>query len=301
MKDWQFYWGLIKKLDHVKINKKDIAVIIIASATLLLISLTCWRLLGEVTLILLPTIMMTIMLVVLLGTYRGLSEENKYNQFQTYRQIEALFSLFFTFKPNLPLPETRDWAASPDLLRKITELVFLNKPELVVEAGSGVSTLLIAYSLKQIGKGKLISLEHDGNYAQVTQNLILQHGLDSVATVVHAPLETVSIDGRDWFWYQTHSLKFAEKIDLLIIDGPPWHVQPLSRYPALPLLNKELSKNVRIVMDDGNREDEREVVKLWEREFDMTSEPIFTEKGAYLLRRSTLLEKNCSTDIPISL
>lgn len=39
------------------------------------------------------------------------------------------------------------------------------RPELIVDTGSGVSTLVAAYALQKLGRGKVVALEHDRAYA----------------------------------------------------------------------------------------------------------------------------------------
>jgi predicted O-methyltransferase YrrM len=204
------------------------------------------------------------------------------------QQIESLFSIFFTLEPKFPLPTMRGWAASPDLLKEIISLTHRQKPQLVVEASSGVSTLIIAYCLKRLGSGKLISLEHEQKFAQATQNNLLLHGLDDIATVIHAPLVEVeinnAINNTKWLWYDLTKVEIPDAIDMLIVDGPPGTTQKLARYPALPLLHEKLSSDAIIILDDGARSDEGKIVKQWMEEFKMSnSEYISLEKGAYLI------------------
>ena len=52
-------------------------------------------------------------------------------------------------------------------------------------------------------------------------------------------------------------------IDILFIDGPPGRLQPLSRYPALPAARPHLSPHALVVVDDGRREDEAQMIELW--------------------------------------
>lgn len=199
-------------------------------------------------------------------------------------QIESLFSIFATLKPQFPLPTTRGWAASPDLLKEIISLIHRQKPQLVVEASSGVSTLIIAYCLQRLGTGKLISLEHEEKFAQLTQNNLSLHGLDDVATVIYAPLVEVEINGTKWLWYDLTKVEIPEAIDLLIVDGPPGTTQKLARYPAMPMLHNKLSKDAIILLDDGARSDERQIVEQWMTELKMShSEYLPLEKGAYLI------------------
>ncbi|MFM2311952.1 MAG: hypothetical protein RLZZ04_1228 [Cyanobacteriota bacterium] len=199
-------------------------------------------------------------------------------------QIESLFSIFATLNPQFPLPSTRGWAASPDLLKEIISLIHRQKPQLVVEASSGVSTLIIAYCLQRLGTGKLISLEHEEKFAQLTQNNLSLHGLDDVATVIHAPLVEVEINGTKWLWYDLTKVEIPEAIDLLIVDGPPGTTQKLARYPALPMLHNKLSQDAMVLLDDGARSDEAKIVEQWMEELNMShSEYLPLEKGAYLI------------------
>jgi predicted O-methyltransferase YrrM len=268
-------------------TKGDAAIVLGVSAVLAIVG-AAETLLGG-AFIFLPIFCTAAVLIVVLEVYRRLWDAYRRQderRVQDYRQIEALFSLFSTLQPRLPLPSMREWAASPDLLKKITELVLDTKPSLVVEASSGVSTLVIAYCLKRLGCGSVVSLEHDAKYAAVSRNLLSSHGLEDVATIVLAPLKECECDGSRWLWYDLHRLRLDRPIDLLIVDGPPNDVQKLSRYPALPLLYPHLSATATILLDDGAREDEREIVARWRKRFSRFAvEVLEMEKGAYLLRR----------------
>ena len=285
----------------MRITKKDKALVLSAAILLLSVGVVGWSLVGEVALIILSilsAILAILVLVVLLEVYRRLSEEygdlrrsQESQRNLAYLQIESLFSLFFTLKPSLPLPEMRGWAASPDLLKKITEVILIETPGLVVEASSGASTIVIAYCLKKLGKGKVISLEHDAKYAAINQSLISFHGLEDLATIVHAPLTEIVINDQKWLWYNTNFLKIDQPIDLLLVDGPPGNIQELSRYPALPLLYRQLSNRSTIILDDGGREDEKKIVARWEKEFNhISSEFLSLEKGAYVVHKNDQTE-----------
>lgn len=273
------------------ITKKDLALIIIVSIIFLAVAVVSRPLLGLEALSSLLVISSILTIVVILEVYRRLCEEHKIQESkrnQDYQQIEALFSLIYIIKPNLPLPAMRNWVASPDILKKIAEVVLIEKPNFVVEASSGVSTLVIAYCLKQLGQGKVVSFEHDAEYAAKSQRLIKQHGLEGVATIVYAPLIEVEIKGQQWLWYNSdfYRKNIDLPIDLLIVDGPPTHIQRLSRYPALPLLYGHLNNTATIILDDGQREDEKIAVAMWGEEFsDISSEFLGMEKGAYLIHK----------------
>lgn len=275
-----------------KITKKDYSLIALFSIIIILVTGLGFIIIGAI--IFPVSLLLTVIFILfcIFEVYRRLNGHLKSihsdlvrKSENDYHQIESLFSLFFTIKPNMPFPETRKWAASPDLLKFITEVVFKIKPELVVEASSGISTLIIAYCLKSIGKGKVISLEHDIKYAQITREYVKSHGLSEIASVIHAPLKEVEINNETFFWYDIDGLELEKPIDLLVVDGPPASTQHLARFPALPLLYKNLNVQAQIILDDGVREDEKKIVHRWETEFDDTTKTyIDLEKGAFYLK-----------------
>jgi hypothetical protein len=201
-----------------------------------------------------------------------------------YWQLEAFITLVATLKPEFPLPSTREWAASPDLLKKVTEVVLRRSPKLVVEASSGASTIVTALALRRLGQGgKVVSLEHDEKYAQLTRQAIDLHGLGEYATVVHAPLKDYDVRGTRFKWYDISSLELDGPIEMLVVDGPPTLVQRMARYPAVPLLRDKLAEHATIIVDDGDRPDERHMVQEWSRVYGMDAEYLHLEKGGYIV------------------
>ena len=197
-----------------------------------------------------------------------------------FRQHECLIQLNTRLAPKLPLPHTRQYRGSPDFLLKLHLLIQQHKPEFILEASSGISTLVAAYTLQQLGRGKILSLENDANYANASRELLEAHGLLPYASVVHAPLTPFSIDGRKWLWYDFSRTSLPEKIDMIVIDGPPDRVQKNARYPVLPLLIDRLTSDGLLVLDDANRPTEMRIIKMWlKRHNDLRSTFLSTEKG----------------------
>jgi hypothetical protein len=202
------------------------------------------------------------------------------------RQLEALVSLNASLRDGTaPLPDTRGWAASPDLLKLTAELIHQQRPDLIVEAGSGVSTIVYGQILQE-RSGEVLSLEHERTYYEKNIRLVEAHGLEDTCCVRHAPLVPQSVDAEKWQWYDLADIHFDRTIDLLFTDGPPERVQTLSRYPAVPLLFDNLSDEAVIVLDDGGRDEEEEIVRRWTQEFpSLEAEYYALEKGAFVLRR----------------
>jgi predicted O-methyltransferase YrrM len=207
---------------------------------------------------------------------------------QDYRQIEALMSMMQLLKLHRPLPPMRNWSISPELGNIIISTLLDIRPNVVVECGSGTSTLLAGYVLKDLGHGEIYSLEHDREYADASQKNLEAHELSDKARVLYAPLREVSLQGKTWLWYQNPLPEEMRPIDLLIVDGPPRNVQKMARYPAVPILYRQLSRSAIIILDDTKREDEREIVEAWLSEYgDLECEWRDTETGAAVLRRKS--------------
>jgi hypothetical protein len=186
-----------------------------------------------------------------------------------YTQLEYLSGVY-SLLPNLgALPPTRGWATSPDFLLKLTEVVLSEKPQFILELGSGVSTLVLNASIEKNETGKIVSIDHDERFVKLSESYLRSNDLREKATIEFCPLKKYNIDNEEWFWYNIDSIKFEQKIDILVVDGPPRIVQKNSRYPAVPLLHTYFAKSSRIILDDYKREDEQEIVRLWVR--DLTS------------------------------
>jgi predicted O-methyltransferase YrrM len=154
------------------------------------------------------------------------------------------------------------------------QLVRRHRPKLVMELGSGSSTLLFAAALRANGSGRLISVEHDDHHARVTAQLLQQAELSGWVQQVKAPLTERTVGDRSFSWYALDPLlrTLSEKIDFLFVDGPPGKMQALSRYPALPILAPHLSASALVFVDDGGRDDEMEMIKRWRELDDVTFE-----------------------------
>lgn len=151
-------------------------------------------------------------------------------------------------------------------------LIRRHRPRLIMELGSGTSTVLFAAALRANGAGRLISVEHDEAHAQQRMQLLEQANLADWVEPVVAPLEERQVGDRRFSWYAIDPLLngLKESVDLLFVDGPPGKMQSLSRFPALPVLAPHLSPRALVFVDDGGREDEMQMIELW-RELDDVS------------------------------
>lgn len=199
-------------------------------------------------------------------------------------QLEALVALRDTLDGRLALPSTRDWAASADLLRELAAVVLARRPGVVVETGSGTSTVIIAACLQRLGRGHVWSLEHLPRFAAETRALLDTRGLADWATVVDAPLVDVRLGDATWSWYDLARFPAGDPIEVLFVDGPPGDTGPLARYPALPMLLDRLAPGASILVDDGARPDEQAMIARWRTEVPgLGVRPLPLQKGGTLL------------------
>lgn len=219
---------------------------------------------------------------------QGLRLEVRKQSDNSIVQIESLLSVHAEMQPRHLLPRSRDWAASPDFLAVVIGLVHKRRPETVVECSSGLSTLAIAATLRNLGRGRVLSLEHQPAYARKTREMLELHGLSDWATVIDAPLVPLTIDDWSGQWYDTVGLEKAAVIDMLVIDGPPRGTGTLARYPGVPHLYPRLSPDAIVVLDDASRADETRAAARWvERYPDLRAvETLPCEKGCLVLENS---------------
>lgn len=164
-------------------------------------------------------------------------------------------------------PLLGDWAMDPAGMKGLLDLVLARKPQLVVECGSGASTFWLATAFRQIGRGRVISLEHLHDYAEKSRAAIAEAGLEVWAEVIHAPLMTYNLGDRGFDWYQVDGLNLEDgAIDILLVDGPPESIGKKARYPALPLLRRYLAHDAIVLLDDCDRPGEIEIIEEWRRD-----------------------------------
>jgi predicted O-methyltransferase YrrM len=216
--------------------------------------------------------------------YRVQQTEREHSQYK----IQCLNEIYQLLPLRSPLPPMSGWAATPELAVVVLKMIQEYKPNLIVEAGSGVSTLIAGYSLEKYNpEGKIISLDHDLTYAKKTRHESELHNLADRTEIRTATLKEMTINQKECIWYSPEAIQFENPIDMLIIDGPPFKTQKNARYPALPVLYKYLSKRAVIVMHDTDRSSESSTIKRWIREFDdLTIQTLSSEKGITILLRN---------------
>lgn len=235
--------------------------------------------------VVLLSVQSVLVLVVLVALQRRFNKLERRMERET-AQTEALLALEKTLRFERPLPPSRGWAASPDLLRFLVDTVRSKQPASVVECGSGLSTLVIARALQLNGTGHVYSMDHSAEFASSVREQLEAYGVSDWATVIHAPLTSTNSVGHGSNWYDSSKLPDQE-FDMIVIDGPPHSVGKMARYPAGALLFSRLKAGGLACLDDANRSDERKIAKLWRHQFpQMRQRYVRFDKGLLILERS---------------
>jgi hypothetical protein len=171
---------------------------------------------------------------------------------------------------NVELADALPWTSSaprPGLVCCLINDIRINRRHTVVEFGSGVSSLVIAGALDP-GTQRLISFEHDEDWANHVSDQLGRLDLADRCQVVHAPLRPCehSVDTSPWYDIEVvrNSLESLE-VDVVICDGPPAYSRDtrMARYPAMPALRSMLASSYSVYLDDIDRSSEREIARLW--------------------------------------
>jgi predicted O-methyltransferase YrrM len=203
-----------------------------------------------------------------------------------YSQLEAFVDLRGLIRPRAPMPVLRGWAASPDVVRLLAEALWSKHPKLIVECGSGASSIWLGYLAEQLGAAKVVALEHDERFAEMSRDLVHAHGLADVVDIRLAPLLPWEGDGGSYPWYDTAAIQDLTDIGLLFVDGPPRRTGPHARFPAIPLLLARCTHDVVIVLDDTLRDEESAISDQWLAAYpELERVARRFEKGAHVFTR----------------
>jgi predicted O-methyltransferase YrrM len=183
--------------------------------------------------------------------------------------------------PDDALPYLGSWKADTGLLKLLVDHIERERSRLVVEFGTGASTLVLARALQRNGGGTLISFEQHADFVEATRKWLAEHNLNADLRV--APLGAPT-EGWPGLWYDHGPLPTG--IDLMLIDGPCWAIHPFTRGSAVALFD-HVAPGGTVMLDDAARPGERLVARRWRKlrpDFDFRLDKSGT-KGTLIGRR----------------
>jgi hypothetical protein len=236
---------------------------------------------------------------------KELSHQLKSDITNASRQTEAYINLQAYLNGGHLLQSMHGWPISPDFGCLLVQRLMSTPYDLIIEFGSGTSTVLIAEYLKrsfsdkenQPQKKKYIAFEHLNNFLEETKmHLISRHLLDFV-DLQEAKLKSGSFHNDTYNFYdcEENLKRLAEGLPekariLVLVDGPPADTCHHARFPAFPVITNTF-KNTQIdfLLDDYIREDEQEIAKKWESiaeesQWQFSATRYKLEKDAYLMQ-----------------
>jgi len=181
--------------------------------------------------------------------------------------------------------EIGTWALGRRTLGWLERQLLARRPSVVLEFGSGVSTVVLAWSMRSLGRDDtrptVISIEQSADHAKATSEMLARSGLDSFVRLVLAPLSAQRIEQIETVCYDLPDLSpilDGRQVDFVLIDGPA--AETGARFGTLPLVRQWLSPNAFFALDDGLRDGELDIASRWTSlEFVDIDGLVLVEKG----------------------
>lgn len=140
-------------------------------------------------------------------------------------------------------------------------LVRKRRPRCVLEFGSGCSTVIMAYALRENGGGVLYSVDADPYWAQVTKET-LPTELQGIATITYSPVSEVEMYGvLGWRHVQIPDVE----PDCLYLDGPA--LTPERRVAVDPLDLEDQFQPGFVMVVDGRPENANFLKRYFRRSY----------------------------------
>ena len=149
------------------------------------------------------------------------------------------------------------WRIGEDNFRQIVDEIYHVNPKVIVEFGAGASSIRLA---QEFNKAKVVSIDHDIDYFRQAEQLRDSYKVINL-NLVYWPLKW-QIHGLAI--YQSFQNKHLpeEEVDAVIIDGPPYYTFR-GREACLYQIHSNLRNGGLVILDDYNREGEKEFVENW--------------------------------------
>jgi hypothetical protein len=178
---------------------------------------------------------------------------------------------------------TRGWHLRAEAMKLVAQIVAEVRPRLVLELGSGSSTVLLARQCASLGgEARVVSVEERPLFAARTSRLLRHHNLLDRVSLVVSPVVRTRIGHWRGYCYEMSdsgvaSAMAGNQAELVLIDGPmsAWTMRGDCRYATLPLIRRWLTNSAIVLVDDADRRQERDIIERW------TAERLFQPLRSY--------------------
>ena len=121
------------------------------------------------------------------------------------------------------------WAIAENDVLQLYRLVLTNKPEHVLELGTGIglSTAVVALALKKLGRGQVVSLEQLPKCIEIA-NALIDRALKPFVKIIHTRPTIFRIEAiSKWIYFCGYDWKPMpdQQFDFVFIDGPSGWIQ----------------------------------------------------------------------------
>lgn len=184
------------------------------------------------------------------------------------QEARDLWGLAHAMTDGRPWPPPGGWALGANAIAWLLREMHARNSHIVVELGPGTSSVILGCS--NYLDVEMIGIEHDQRFVESVTKQLALNGLDTYR-LIHVPLKALTYQRKTVQWYDERILAvLPERIEVLIVDGPPNWGGTKNRSPAWPMLRDRMPDGAIILVDDTHRPDERHMVSDWLQQGNLT-------------------------------
>lgn len=162
-----------------------------------------------------------------------------------------------------------EWSLPAESIDYLRAHVIRHAPEVILEFGSGVSTLALATFAQELhgtGAVRVFSIDQDQEFLHRTQVALDDAGLGDLVRLQHVPVIRRQVLGHEVPSYDLTSGLLDRFLggcrpDLVLVDGPA--AGDLGRLSTVPLVLDRLPPGAWVFLDDALRDSEMQTAELW--------------------------------------
>jgi predicted O-methyltransferase YrrM len=183
-----------------------------------------------------------------------------------------------------PMP---GWALSTDAIVQVLCDLQERPDPVLVEFGSGQSTVIFAAWFRARGHGRFVSFEHDPAHADATRRQ-----LDAVKLLTHVDLQVVPLADRAAVDGLPPSKSYAlpetfSGFDVALVDGPSYFFGESTRYHPLTWALDRLNPGGAAYLDDTIRPWEKRILEVVSERPDLVVQDLGTANGCARISRKS--------------